>query len=106
MLGAFFLLPFLWMLSTALKSDQQVLASPPIWIPSPIVWSNFAKAVDYIPFFRYMGNTFFVAFMDVLGTVLICPLVAYGLSRLERVVKERMAIQDAMALEVCGGKSG
>ena len=31
-LGFFFLLPFIWMLSTALKSDQQVLVNPPIWI--------------------------------------------------------------------------
>lgn len=83
LVGLFFLLPFFWMLSTALKSDQQIFVNPPVWIPNPIVWENFAKAVTKIPFFKYMGNTCKVAFMDVLGTVLACPLVAYGLSRLE-----------------------
>lgn len=83
LVGLFFLLPFFWMLSTALKSDQQIFVNPPVWIPNPVMWENFAKAVTVIPFFKYMGNTCKVAFMDVLGTVLACPLVAYGLSRLE-----------------------
>ena len=50
MLGLFFLLPFFWMLSTALKSDQQLFVNPPVWIPDPIKWENFAKAVTAIPF--------------------------------------------------------
>lgn len=83
LVGLFFLLPFFWMLSTALKSDQQIFVNPPVWIPDPIVWRNFADAVTTIPFFHYMGNTAWVAFMDVLGTIIACPLVAYGLSRIE-----------------------
>ncbi|GIV76775.1 carbohydrate ABC transporter permease [Litorilinea aerophila] len=31
--GLFFLVPFLWMLSTALKSDQDVFRVPPTWLP-------------------------------------------------------------------------
>lgn len=31
--GAFFLIPFLWMVSTALKSDQDVFRTPPTWLP-------------------------------------------------------------------------
>lgn len=83
LVGLFFLLPFFWMLSTALKSDQQIFVNPLVWIPDPVVWGNFVEAVTAIPFFKYMGNTAIVAFMDVLGTVIACPLVAYGLSRLE-----------------------
>lgn len=83
LIGLFFLLPFLWMLSTALKSNTEIFASPPVWIPRPPQWHNFVKALEVIPFFQYMGNTAFIASMDVLGTVLICPMVAYGLSRLE-----------------------
>ena len=83
LVGLFFLLPFFWMFSTALKSDQQIFVNPPVWIPDPVMWENFASAVTVIPFFSYMKNTCFVALLDVLGTVLACPLVAYGLSRLE-----------------------
>ena len=66
LVGLFFLLPFFWMLSTALKSDQQIFVNPPVWIPDPVVWGNFVEAVTAIPFFKYMGNTAIVAFMDVL----------------------------------------
>lgn len=31
--GLFFFIPFLWMLSTALKSDQDVFRTPPSWLP-------------------------------------------------------------------------
>ncbi len=31
--GMFFFIPFLWMLSTALKSDQDVFRVPPSWLP-------------------------------------------------------------------------
>jgi multiple sugar transport system permease protein len=32
-IGLFFFVPFLWMLSTALKSDQDVFRVPPTWLP-------------------------------------------------------------------------
>lgn len=83
LIGAFFLLPFLWMLSTALKSDTQIFVNPPVLLPNPPQWQNFINASHYIPFFQYMGNTARVAVMDVLGTILACPLAAYGLSRIE-----------------------
>ncbi|HVU10300.1 MAG TPA: carbohydrate ABC transporter permease [Phototrophicaceae bacterium] len=31
--GAFFFIPFLWMISTAFKSDQDVFRTPPSWLP-------------------------------------------------------------------------
>ena len=36
-----FLVPFIWMLSTSLKSDAQLYVYPPIWIPIPPQWSNY-----------------------------------------------------------------
>ena len=30
-----FAIPFIWMLSTSLKSDRQIFAWPPVWIPNP-----------------------------------------------------------------------
>lgn len=83
LMGICFLLPFFWMLSTSLKPDNQLFVNPPVWLPNPIEWENYAEAVSVIPFFRYMANTFTVAIFDVLGTIIACPLVAYGLSRLE-----------------------
>jgi len=77
-----FLIPFFWMLSTALKSLPQTMAYPPIWIPHPIIWKNFKDAVQTVPFLTYFKNTTFYVAFSILGTLISCPLVAYGLSML------------------------
>jgi multiple sugar transport system permease protein len=77
-----FLLPFLWMVSTSLKTDAQLYAYPPIWIPNPIKWANYSATVVYIPFFLYLKNTLVIAVSSTIGAVISCSLVAYSLSRI------------------------
>lgn len=77
-----FLLPFLWMLSTSLKTDAQLFTYPPVWIPNPLAWVNYPNAVNYIPFFTYLGNTVTITVLSVIGATLSCSLVAYSLARI------------------------
>src|SRR5438876_9366658 len=55
--GACFLFPLLWLISTSLKSNTQMFAYPPIWIPVPAYWSNYPDAVNFMPIFLYLKNT-------------------------------------------------
>ena len=65
--GVLLLTPFAWLLSTALKAESaDLFAYPPQWIPDPIVWSNFGKAWNILPFMRYIFNTFYIAIATVL----------------------------------------
>ena len=49
--------PFLWMISTSLKSDSQVLVYPPAWIPDPVSWANYPAVLKLVPFWRFLlGN--------------------------------------------------
>lgn len=80
--GLAFLLPFLWMVSTSLKDDQHIFVFPPQWVPDPVVFANYLRAVRYIPYARYLTNTLEISILATLGTVLSCSLVAYSLSRL------------------------
>lgn len=80
--AAMFLIPFLWMVSTSLKPNEQLFAYPPVWWPSPIMWSNYPKSVTYVPFFTYFGNTLFIAITSVVGVVFSSSLVAYSLARI------------------------
>jgi multiple sugar transport system permease protein len=80
--GISFVLPFVWMISTSLKGPHQILAWPPQWIPMPFFWSNYVEAVTFVPFFLYLKNTMVIALWNVLGIIISCPLVAYGLSRI------------------------
>ena len=81
--GAILLAPFSWLLSTALKAESaDLFAHPPQWIPDPIVWGNFVKAWDILPFGLYIFNTFFIAITTVLLNLLLCSLTAYALARM------------------------
>src|SRR4051812_29437295 len=59
------LLPVLWMLSTSLKASGDVLLVPPRWIPHPMLWSNYVKALTAQPFALYYRNTITYTFLAV-----------------------------------------
>jgi putative chitobiose transport system permease protein len=83
LVGTVLLLPFVWLLSTALKSESADLFSyPPQWIPDPIVWSNFVKSWNLLPFGLYIFNTFFIAISTVVLNLFFCSLTGYALARM------------------------
>jgi multiple sugar transport system permease protein len=80
---ALYLLPFYWMVMTALKTKQELLAYPPTLFPHHLQWSNFRDAVDYIPFWRYLRNTSIITLLTIIGSVISNPIIAYGFSRID-----------------------
>ena len=42
--------PLLWIVLTSLKTNQQALANPPVWIPHPFVWSNYPNVISAVTF--------------------------------------------------------
>ncbi len=85
LLGAVVILfPIAWMISTSLKSPSQVKQFPPIWIPHPLVWENYVNAVTIfpVPFLRFVWNSFFLSFGNVLGSIVSNTIVAYAFARL------------------------
>ncbi len=82
-LGCIFVIPFVWMVSTAFKEPGQAFQFPPEWIPRPIIFDSFRAIWNGpIPFGRFYWNTIIVVVMVEIGTVLSCTLVAYGFARL------------------------
>lgn len=81
-LGATFIAPFLWLVSTSLKADAQILRYPPVWVPDPVRWSNYSDGLTAIPFARYLLNTLLICAATVAGAVWSSSMVAYGLSRI------------------------
>lgn len=80
---AFTIAPFLWLLSTALKSSgENIFAYPPNWIPQHITLDNFVRVFDSQPFFRYLANSVIVAALSVVFNVLFASLAAYPLARI------------------------
>jgi multiple sugar transport system permease protein len=75
------LLPLYIMLSTSLKTQQDVFLFPPKWIPHPMVWNNFIEAMHTRPFGRYFYNTTLYSVVGTFGEVFSSAIVAYGFSR-------------------------
>lgn len=77
-----FLVPFAVMVTTAFKTPQDVFRVPPRLLPERWVLGNFVEAVRAMPFLRYLANTVLLVVLNVIGTMISCPLVAYGLAKL------------------------
>jgi ABC-type glycerol-3-phosphate transport system permease component len=87
-LAALFLLPFYWMVNTALKPVEQVFTLPPTWVPHPVRWANFVDAMVMPyeaspPVYVYAINTCLITFNGVVATLLSSAMVAYAFARLE-----------------------
>lgn len=80
--AALFMVPFVWMLSTSLKGEIGLFDLPPQWVPNPIHWDNYIKAVQSFPFLRYTWNTSFITAVVVIGGLLSSSVVAYAFARL------------------------
>jgi multiple sugar transport system permease protein len=75
------ILPLYIMLSTALKTKQEMFLVPPTWIPTQFIWQNFVDALKSKPFGQYFYNTSMFSIFGTLGEVLSSAIVAYGFSR-------------------------
>ncbi|UZJ80947.1 carbohydrate ABC transporter permease [Fictibacillus sp. KU28468] len=78
-----FIGPFLWLLSTAFKSNSQdVFSFPPSFIPKPAVFDHFIEAWTAIPFPRYLLNSFLLIIIMVPAHIFLTALTAYPLARM------------------------
>lgn len=80
-LGALFAVPVVWMLSSSLHTLPEVFAQPYQWIPDPLQFKNYVRAVTILPVPRFLWNTVVITAPVMVATVLSSALVAYGFAR-------------------------
>ena len=85
-------LPFFWMVSTSLKTPQEVFQFPPTWIPKQLVFSNYRQAWSEVPFPRYFLNTVIIAASVVFGVIITSCLAAYAFAKFEFPGRETLFI--------------
>lgn len=76
--AAFMIIPFLWMLSTSVKSYSDSMSVPPIWLPTEWHFDNFIKVTQTIDFGTYYLNTVIVTVGRTAGQLILCSLAAYS----------------------------
>ncbi|WP_255584917.1 carbohydrate ABC transporter permease [Virgibacillus saliphilus] len=84
LVALFMLGPFIWLISTALKSGgENIFQYPPQLIPEQVTFSNFVGVMDAFPFWTYLLNSVIVTILTVILNVLFCSLAAYPLARMK-----------------------
>lgn len=84
-LGAIVILfPIVWMLSTSFKSQSQVIQFPPIWLPKPLMWENYPRALTIfpVPFWLFGWNSMVLSIGNVIGSIVSNTIVAFAFARL------------------------
>ena len=56
---------------------------PVKWVPDKLMWSNYKKVFEVLPFFTYYRNSLFIAALVVAGSMLTSSICAYGLARIK-----------------------
>lgn len=80
------IMPFLWMVTTSLKTLNTIFVQPKNWIqmfvPTMLVWQNYVDAWTKVPFGQFYLNSIIVGLAVTVGQVFTSSLAAYAFARL------------------------
>jgi multiple sugar transport system permease protein len=86
LLAVAFILPLVWMVSSSLKPEAEVLAVPPSFIPTNPQWQNYEQTFQTIPIFLW--NSVHLALINVFLLLFFSSLAAYAFARLDFVGRD------------------
>jgi multiple sugar transport system permease protein len=77
------IIPFLWMLTTSLKTVQESSTYPPSLLPAIPQWHDYADVFTAVPFLTYLRNTVLYSTAVTAGQLLFCSTAAFAFARLK-----------------------
>ncbi len=81
------ILPLLWMVSTSLKTNEQIFAGGDLTVtslfPKPLHAQNYPDAINNMPFLLYLRNTLLLCMFGIIGTVCSSAIVAYAFAKIK-----------------------
>lgn len=102
-IGVFVMIfPFIWMLTTSLKSLDEAIAIPPAWLPKDPQFENYAYVWESEPFGRYILNTVITCVLHVAGVLVCSVLGAYAFAIYEFPGKKLFFLLFLMTMMVPG----
>ncbi|MEZ4869714.1 MAG: carbohydrate ABC transporter permease [Caldilineaceae bacterium] len=81
LLALSFLFPFVWSVSSSLKTGFEVIAYPPSLLPKTPQWYNYVQAWQEADLGRFFWNSTVVTGLSLIGQVVSSFIVAYGFAR-------------------------
>lgn len=79
--GSMFMFPFFYTFMTSLKQPFEIYVFPPLLIPEKLMWSNYIRTVNLVPFLRWMYNTVVITVLNTSGVLLTSSLAAFSFAR-------------------------
>ena len=73
--------PVYWMFATAVRPKDEIFSGNAGLMPSSFVWSNFAEAIDRMPFLHWAANSLVIAVIAVAITVTLNLLCGYAFAK-------------------------
>jgi multiple sugar transport system permease protein len=85
LMALFWILPLLWVLSTSLKPENQVISWPIHWIPETLTFENYLAVFGRqdVPVLRWFWNSFFIATIHTALMLLFNSMSAFAFARLK-----------------------
>lgn len=80
-LALFCLLPILWVTISSFKSGAELFRYPPTLFPQEFTFENYITALNKANFVLFFKNSFFVAIISTLLTVVINTMAGYAFSK-------------------------
>jgi len=80
-LALFIIVPVLWMISTAFKTEAQTYYPDPKWLPAPISLGSFKKFFETYNFGRMTINSLITCIFSMIICVTCACLAGYGVTR-------------------------
>ncbi|MGD2155413.1 MAG: carbohydrate ABC transporter permease [Anaerolineales bacterium] len=78
--AVFMMLPFVWMLSSSFKPQEEIFVTPPILISPNMSLEGYRYIIDF-GVLNSLANTFIVAFTFTVVSLFFCSLGGYGFAK-------------------------
>ena len=83
LLGLIMVFPLFWMARSSLMTQSEIFRKPMQWLPKIAQWKNYADIMTMRPFARWMCNSAFIVFFNVIGTMLTSSMAAFAFAKLK-----------------------
>jgi ABC-type glycerol-3-phosphate transport system permease component len=80
-ISLYMILPFVWMISSSLKPENEIFSIPPILFSKNMSLAAYRTVIVNGNMFRIVFNTFFVATCATLARLFFCSLAGFGFAK-------------------------
>lgn len=81
LMGILYFYPFIWMISSSLKSGSEFFDNGLRLLPNKLSWSNYPSAWEMANFSTYFKNSIFITLSVTILVILLTSLAGYALAR-------------------------